>query len=100
VAASIRAAALGPPEVTMAYFDIADQPPGTPDTELVAVHQRLSATFAGDVGEAAVERCVTAAISAVRFFGDEPSDNTSLVERMARNELELLREGRNERAWT
>jgi hypothetical protein len=71
-----------------------------PGDALRAVQHRLVSAYAAEVGETAVVRCVAMAISAVRFFGDQPQARAGLVERIARNELDLLREGRNERAWT
>ncbi|MDQ1679846.1 MAG: hypothetical protein QOI42_705 [Frankiaceae bacterium] len=68
--------------------------------ELRAVQRRLLDGYAAEVGDTAVTRSVTMAIAAVRFFGDQPQMRADLVERIARNELDLLREGRNERAWT
>ena len=65
-----------------------------------AVRDQLVGIFGPGVGEAAVARSVAMAVQAVRFFGDEPRSRGSLIERIARNELELLQEGRNERAWT
>ena len=74
-----------------------DQPSGG---SVDAVRDRLVGIFGPGVGEAAVARSVAMAVQAVRFFGDEPRSRGSLIERIARNELELLQEGRNERAWT
>ncbi|MCU1678131.1 MAG: hypothetical protein JWM93_2889 [Frankiales bacterium] len=72
----------------------------TPEGRLEAVQERLLAAFGPQVGNAAVHRSVSMAVQAVQFFGDEPELRSDLVERIARNELELLQEGRNERAWT
>ncbi|MDQ1703060.1 MAG: hypothetical protein QOF57_2312 [Frankiaceae bacterium] len=72
----------------------------TPGELIGDIQRRLLDTFGPHVGEAPVVRSVTMAVQAVRFFGDDPAQRGSLIERIARNELELLQEGRNERAWT
>ncbi len=72
----------------------------TPGEQLGDVEGRLLQTFGSRLGEAAVQRSMSMAVQAVRFFGDDPAQRGSLIERIARNELELLQEGRNERAWT
>ena len=66
---------------------------------LSAAQARLVADFGADLGGDAVQRSLSAAAAGLHYFGDDPRLHAGLVERMARNELELLLEGRNDRAW-
>lgn len=67
---------------------------------LAAVEERLASEFATPLGGDAVKRSMAAAAAGLEYFGDDPRLQAGLVERMARNELELLLKGRNDRAWT